>query len=241
MIEGGLDFMENKRVDGAAPADHEGITVGFFEHAVGIVGSEDIAVANDGDAEDRFGISDELPLGGRAVAVEFGAGMEGEEPDAAFLCGQEVFLEEGKIFKAGAHFDGDGDLDGADEGLGHEVELFGVFEEGRAGSFSDDGVGGTAAVEVDAMGAFPFELLSHFGDEVGLGSHDLSGKGDGRELGGVVVFGKAGDVGVSGDADKFCDGFIKTSDGGHRFAERAVADAFHGGEEKIGAAVGVWG
>ena len=76
--------------DGAAPEHHILAAAGAADGEV-VGQAEYVAVGDDGDAEGLADGGDLLPMGGRAVAFDFGAGVYGQRGGAALGDGLGAF------------------------------------------------------------------------------------------------------------------------------------------------------
>ncbi len=80
-----LNLAEDPGIGTGAAADHDGVAVGFADHADGVFGRDDIAVADHGDLDGGFDFGDAGPIGLAGVALLAGAGMQGDGLEAAIL------------------------------------------------------------------------------------------------------------------------------------------------------------
>ena len=87
LLAGGVlrDLAEDPGIGGRGAADHDGVAVGGVDHGGGVLGSADVAVADDGDAHGVLDGGDVLPAGLAGVAVLAGAGVQGDGVEAAVL------------------------------------------------------------------------------------------------------------------------------------------------------------
>src|SRR6516225_1262740 len=70
--------------DGTAP-DHNAIDAGFTESRDGLVRSSDVAAADDWDGDGALNLSDYIPVGEAAVALDPGAAVDGDHRAARAL------------------------------------------------------------------------------------------------------------------------------------------------------------
>src|SRR5450432_4138088 len=73
-----LHLGKNPGVGGGGAADHDGVATCFLDHAGGVFGSVDVAVADDGNLDGLLDAGDEGPVGVAGVALGAGAGVDGE-------------------------------------------------------------------------------------------------------------------------------------------------------------------
>src|ERR1700675_136500 len=64
-----LHLRKNPRVGGGSAADHHGVAAGLLDHALGVFGSIDVAIANYGDANGLLDGEDDVPVGVAGVAL----------------------------------------------------------------------------------------------------------------------------------------------------------------------------
>ena len=58
----GIDLADEMRISEGTASDHDGMAVGFFYHADGIVVGEDIAAADDGDFRFLDQLGNQIPI-----------------------------------------------------------------------------------------------------------------------------------------------------------------------------------
>ena len=119
-----IDLAEDPGVVTGGAADHDGVAGGLFDHADGIFGSDDIAVADDGDFDSVLDLGDAYPIGFASVTLLAGARVESEGGKANIFGHFGGFdMDELIVVPAGAEFhrkwNGDGGLDGF-EYVGHQ-------------------------------------------------------------------------------------------------------------------------
>lgn len=95
--------------DGAAPEHNVLAAAGLADGEV-VGQAEYVAIGDDRDAECLADGGDLLPMGRRAVAFDFGAGVHGQRGGAALGDGLGAFEGAGAVFIAEAHFGGEGDV-----------------------------------------------------------------------------------------------------------------------------------
>src|SRR5713101_2654926 len=92
-------------VGGGAP-DHDGVAAGFADHARGVFGLVDVAVADDGNFHRLLDGADEAPVGSAGVTLRARARMDGDAFDAdAFGHFRDVNGDDGVFVPAGAQLD----------------------------------------------------------------------------------------------------------------------------------------
>src|SRR6058998_226248 len=98
---------KNPRIGGGGAADHHGVTAGFTDHASGVFGMVDVAVADDGNFHGLLDGGYDAPVGGAGVTLGAGAGMDSNGFDAdALRHFRNVDGDDGIFVPAGAEFDG---------------------------------------------------------------------------------------------------------------------------------------
>src|SRR6185369_2009787 len=162
----------------ATPDAHAGAT-GFVEHLFGGLGSDDVAVADDGDIFDRFNhFADAGELDGAAEALFAGAAVDENGGDAGVFEGAgEVGGGQVGVIPAESHLGGDGNFDGVD----HAADEGGGFIEfghhGRAAADFADFPNGAAHVDVDGLDADGFEVEGGVAHFPGHAAEQLDGEG----------------------------------------------------------------
>ena len=170
-------------------------------------------------------------MGGRFVALHFGAGVDGDLAGAA--CGDGLGVSDGQIgvFKTQTHFSGEVDVFGQPETqLVHDLaDALGLAQQDGAALVFVDGGGGAAEVEVYGLHAEAHGFQRVFCHHVGIAAEQLGGAGDARR--GAVLLGDFGDVaqpcdagmdGV-GDADEFAHAFVVAADACEQVAHGGIS------------------
>ena len=80
-----LDLAEDPGVGAGGTADHDGVAARLGDYADGILGGDDVAVADDGNLYSSFDLGDAGPVGFSAVTLLAGAGVEGNRLETAVL------------------------------------------------------------------------------------------------------------------------------------------------------------
>lgn len=148
------DLVGEGGVGEGASSEHEVLAAGFVLTAVEVFESPNVAVGDDGDVEGLPDFADAGPVNRWGVALDSGAGVDGEPGGTAlgghFGVGEDVV----DVFPAESQLGGDGDLwgDGVADGLDDVADSGGVVEEGGAAVVSVDGGGGASEVDVYGFG-----------------------------------------------------------------------------------------
>src|SRR5262249_33528222 len=120
----------------------------------GVLGSADVAVADDGDADGVLDGGDVLPAGLAGVSVFACAGVEGAGVEAAvFGHLGELDADDVGVVPSHAELYGEGNSDCGADGFEDALYLGEVLEESGASVARDDAFGGAAEVEVDDIEA----------------------------------------------------------------------------------------
>src|ERR1017187_9298762 len=80
-----LNLAEDPGIGTGAAADHDGVPIGFADHADGVLGRDDIAIADHGDPDGGLDGGDAVPIGLTGVALLAGARMQGDGVEPAIL------------------------------------------------------------------------------------------------------------------------------------------------------------
>ena len=171
-----LNVAKDPRVAECGAADHQSGAVGLLADADDIVCAADVAIADDGNCEFFSDFGDQRPIGFAAVALDFGATVNGEclcafaFDDVADLAGND-----GVVVPTSANLGSHGS---AWHGLHHGADDFANFgwiaQHRRAGIHTDHAIRGASEVDVDKVGLQPIGKEScRIGHGVGVGAEDL--------------------------------------------------------------------
>lgn len=208
----------------------------------GLLGGDDVAVAEDGDVHARvvLNLADEGPVGGALIHLGLGAAVDAEGGDADVL---KAFGEFDDGFVVGvvaeAGLDGDGDMGVFDEGLGDVEHLGDVLEDAGACAFAGHFADGAAPVDVDEVGLLLFDYFEALEELAFVGAEDLNTEGALSRgethlavgLFGLAVEGFGGDE--LGDEEVGPEAFAE-------LAEGEVGDVVHGRKTKDTVFCKVW-
>ncbi len=180
-----MNLAEDPRVRGGGAADHDAVAAGVLEHAHGVFGAEDVAVAHYGNRDGLLEGGDQVPVGVPGVALRASAAVQRDAlqadvfGDAADLAADDVV-----VVPAGAELAGERDRDGAAH-LAEDLRNQGqVAQQTGAAVALDDLLHRAAEVHVDAVEAKILDHASGVGQDLGLGAEKL---GDDRMFVGLVV------------------------------------------------------
>src|ERR1700680_4642267 len=102
-----LHLPKNPGIGGGGAADHDGVAAGFADHALGVFGRVDVAIADDGNFHRLLHGGNDTPVGGACVALNARARMDSDAFDAeAFRHFGDLDGNDGVFVPAGAEFDG---------------------------------------------------------------------------------------------------------------------------------------
>ena len=176
----GGDVGEQPRPPEAAAADDHPVAAGPRDHGHGVLGGEDVAVAEHGHLGGQ-GVAqpgDRVPVGARRVQLGRGAPVQ-RHPGGALVDGDPAGVEVGEVVLVDAlahlHRDRDaGGLGGADHGADDGGEQLGLPGQGRSPAAPGDLGDRAAEVEVDVLGAVVLEQhLDRAGGGGGVGGVQL--------------------------------------------------------------------
>lgn len=231
------DIAEDPGVTEGTAADHEAGAAGDVQHALGVFGGADIAIADDGDFVDGSDdLSDAVEAGLAGEAHLRGAAMNGDEGDAGlFETFGEVRGDDGGVIPTEAELAGErGAEEAAFDFVDHAEGVVGVAEEFGASVLFGDFVDGAAHIDVDDVGAFVLSPHGGFAEFVDIAAIELHaergifGAGGGKFHGAFVFAEDA----VGGEQVRA--GETDAAAGAGDEAEGDIAVAGDGGEEEVG-------
>src|SRR6202790_1863692 len=122
-----LHLPKDPRIGGGGAADHDGIAAGFADHALGVLGRVNVAIADDGNFHRLLHGGNDTPVGSACVALQPRARMDSDAFDAeAFRHFGDLDGNDGVFVPAGAEFDGYPDFDGGAAGFENFAEGGGI-------------------------------------------------------------------------------------------------------------------
>ena len=154
VLEVMLNVAKDPRVAECGAADHQAGAVGLFADTDHIVRAADVTIADDGDRELCGDFGDEWPVGVAAVALHFGATVNGECLCAFALDDVADFAgDDGIVVPASADFSGHGGAgDCAHHGADNFADFGGIAQHRGAGIHTDHAICGTTEIDVDKVG-----------------------------------------------------------------------------------------
>ncbi len=172
------DLAEDPGVGGGGAADHDGVAAGLGDHGDGVLGGEDVAIADDGDADGVLDGGDVLPARLAGVAVLAGAGVQGDGVQAAVF-GDACELTQTMLlsFQPMRNLTVKGIETAARTRLKMTLDEGQVAQEAGAAVAADDALGGAAEVQVDDVEAGVLADAGGVGQGFGVGAEDLGGDG----------------------------------------------------------------
>ena len=171
-----LGLLEHPGVADGAAADEYAVDAVSLPCLHGLLGGDDVAVAEDGDVHAGvvLHLADEGPVGVALIHLGLGAAMDAEGCDAHVLQPLGQF-DDGFVVGvvAQACLDGDGEVGATDDGLG-DMQHFGqVLEDAAAGPFAGHLADGAAPVDVDEVGLLGFHNVDTSHQFLLVGPEDL--------------------------------------------------------------------
>src|SRR5258706_6696509 len=133
-----LHLRENPGIGGGGAANHYGVATGLLDHALGIFGSVDVAIANNGNADGLLDGGDDVPVGLAGVTLHARAWVDGDGFDTdGFGELGDVDRDDGVFVPAGAELDGERNFYGGADGAEDLLEQRHVSKEAGAAALDD--------------------------------------------------------------------------------------------------------
>src|SRR5271169_6913201 len=139
-----LHLPENPGVGGGSAANHHGVAAGFANHPLGVFGSIDVTITNDGNSHRLLHGGDDAPVGSARIALQARARVHGDAFDADVFRHFCDFDRHDRIFvPAGSQLDGQGNFDGGANHFENFSQEREIAQQARAAAL-DDFFGGAA-------------------------------------------------------------------------------------------------
>ncbi|MNT14089.1 hypothetical protein D3C72_1490810 [compost metagenome] len=171
-----VDLATNPRPALRRAADHDGIGARLIEHKAGLFRTGNVAIGHHGDAHRCFHGGNGFIFGIALVAIGTRAAVQGQHLDAGLLGdagdGQGILV--GTV-PARAKFQGDGHVDGVDDGVQYLFDQAFILQQGRTAPAVAHLFHGATHVDVDDLCAPVHIELGAVGQVLRIGAGDLHG------------------------------------------------------------------
>ena len=175
------DLTEDPGIGGSGAADHDGVAASLGDHGDGVLGGEDVAVSDDGDAHGVLNRGDVLPARLAGVAVLAGAGVKRDGVQAAVLSEfRQRHADDVGVVPAHAELDREGDGDSGAHALEDDLDEREIAQQAGAAVAADDAFRGAAEVQVDEVEAGVLADAGAFGERFGIGAEESARRWDVR-------------------------------------------------------------
>ena len=141
------------RVCHRATAQHQGVATRHRAATLGVFHRPDLAIGHHRNTHRVTHLRNQLPIGGRAVAICLGARMHHQLCRAAVLHGLRAFAHQQGVVKTQAHLGGHGQMGGHGPAHSrhHSSNALRLLQQGGTTPVAVDHLGGAAKVQVNAF------------------------------------------------------------------------------------------
>jgi len=227
----------------AASAQHQIGATGLLAAAQSVLHGPDFTIGDDANLRAN-GCADQrdlLPVGGRAVAIGLGAGVNDQLTRAVFYHGLGAFAHQAPVVKTQAHFGRYRQMrwHGTAHSSHQAGDVFRVLQHGGTATVAVHGAGRAAKIQVNPLRPQGGEEGSVLGHADGVRAQQLRPHWHARQ--GAAAIGQLGHITQKNtlrqeratDADKFRNAAIGPANAGEDIAQHKVEQPLHRGKKQL--------